>query len=58
MKRFLLALLLCLVAAWDCHAVPISIRNFDVTVDVQEDGSILVEERLKVKTSPGGHGFF
>ena len=58
MKRFLLALLLCLVAAWDCHAVPISIRNFDVTVDVQEDGSILVEERLKVKTSPGGHGIF
>ncbi len=57
-KRFLCAILFIMLAAWDCHAVPITIQSFDALIDVGNDGSILVEERLMVRTVKGGHGIY
>jgi uncharacterized membrane protein YgcG len=62
MKRLLAAFLLCaaslVFAAAESLAVPIFIQSFSSTVDVRGDGSILVEERLLVRTVEGGHGIY
>ena len=62
MKRLLAVFFFCaaflVLAAAEAPAIPISVQSFVSTVDVRGDGSILVEERLLVRTAPGGHGIY
>ncbi|MBP3731610.1 MAG: DUF2207 domain-containing protein, partial [Mailhella sp.] len=58
MRRFLAVLLFFFLLAAECGAVPIHVQSFDAAVDVGSDGVITVEEKLLVRTVPGGHGIF
>ncbi len=62
MKRLLAAFFLCaaalVLAAAEALAVPVFVQSFSATVDVRGDGSILVEEKLLVRTVAGGHGIY
>ena len=59
-KRWFLALILCLLAATECLASAVQVRRFDVVIDVAGNGDIVVEETLDVDIPESGrfHGIF
>ena len=60
MKQWVLALLICLLAAADCLGAPVRVRNFDACIDVANSGDIVVSETLTVDIPDEGefHGIF
>ena len=60
MRHWLPAFLFWLFLAAECAAAPVHVRNFDVLVDVEKNGNIVVSESLSVDIPAEGtfHGIF
>ena len=60
MRHWLPAFLFWLFLATECAAAPVHVRNFDVLVDVEKNGNIVVSESLSVDIPAEGtfHGIF
>ncbi len=59
MRRWIMALMFCLLMAAECAAEPVRVRSFDAVVDVAGNGDIVVCETLSVDIPEGGfHGIF
>lgn len=58
MRKYLLCLFLTIGIVFNLQAEAFKVNNYDVVIDVQEDGSLRIRETITVRFSEERHGIF